>query len=361
MTVPASEGIFGFAAQSAKGSLGSTWYRHKASDVNLGTQQSVQFFPPEVGGGVHPTGAFKAFAFGGGTVSMLPRLENVLGWLVYAASGQLSNMSGTPEAGMHRHRFMPADDPEDMKWLSLRKYIPSSTGATGDLGEVIQDVRVTSMRFIVGAGAIVASNWGFMGLVPTLDETAAVGEAQGWTWTNAYETYESVPLGNKGGLKMPLGSAERKATGCTIDIINRYTAPQEELVIGSYYPDDFILQGQTMMVRWLYKWKDKELYDFIVTNGGTPSGAGVVAWSPVVYTSDFELITESPAVVSGKSNPYRMRFYAQQMAWMSEGTPRLVGGGWLALPFVGTALEQATIRDTFYIDLDNETSDYAWP
>ena len=59
MTVPASEGVFSFGGQTGRGTLAGTFYRHKMLDVNIGTQQAVQYFPQEVGGGVHPTGAFK--------------------------------------------------------------------------------------------------------------------------------------------------------------------------------------------------------------------------------------------------------------------------------------------------------------
>lgn len=358
MTVSAVEGVFGYGAQTAKGTLATTWYRHKALDVNLGMMQSVNYFPQEVGGGIHPTGVFKAFAFGGGNVTLHPRLENVIGWLFYAGCGQLSNMTNVPEAGMTRHRFMPPDAASDVGWMSLRKYIPGATGASDDLGEIIEDARVASLQFNIAAANICGLNVGFVGREPYLDVTCGAGE---WTWNNAYEDYPSVPLGNKGGLKVPLGGGERKATACTVTIANAYTTPREELIIGSYYPDDFILQQQVFSVRWILKWQDSNLYDYIVTNNGTPDGSGHVAWSPVVYTSDFELIAESPADVSGYSNPYRLRFYAQEMAWQSEGTPRLVGGGWLALPIVGTALQQTNNSDTFYADVDNDTATYAWP
>ena len=359
MTVPASEGVFSFAAQTGRGSLGTTWFRHKMLDVDIGTRQSVQYFPQEVGGGVHPTGAFKGFAFGGGTTAMNPRLNSVMGWLMYGGCGQLSNIAATPEAGMTRHRFMPADSPSDMPWMSVRKYVPGATGPSDDIGEIVQDCRVVSQRYVVSPASIMTAQLGFIGRIPTLDVSAS-GPVE-WVYSNAYENYESVPLGNKGGLRTPLGGAERKATNAVVNITNAYTSPQEELVIGDYYPDDFILQRQVFNVAWTFKWRDPTLYDWIVSNNGTPTGAGIVSWSPVVYTTDFELITESPDVVSGLNNPYRLRFYAQQMAWQSQGSPRLVGGGWLALPFVGTALEQTNVRDTFYVDLDNETADYAWP
>lgn len=358
MTIAASESIVGWGPQSAKGTLATTWYRHKALDVNLGTQQAVQYFPQEVGGGFHLTGAFKGFAFGGGTVALAPRLEDVIGWLAYAGCGQLSDIADTPESGINRHRFMPPDSYHDMKWISLRKFIPGATGTSDDLGEIIKDVRVGSQQYKVGPASIVMAEYGFVGREPFLDETA---DSSAWTWANSYETYESVPLGNKGGLYLPFGSTAKKATQAVVTIVNKYTTPQEELIIGSYYPDDFILQQQTFSVQWVFKWKDETLYNQIVTNGGSGDVDGYITWSPVVYTSSFELVTESPANISGFSSPYRLRFYAPEMTWQSQGPPRAVGGGWLALPFVGTALGQSTVSDTFFLDIDNEVSTYSWP
>ena len=38
MTVASTEAVFSYGGQSAKGTLATTWYRHKASRVNVGPQ-----------------------------------------------------------------------------------------------------------------------------------------------------------------------------------------------------------------------------------------------------------------------------------------------------------------------------------
>ena len=231
MTVAASESIFAFGPQSAKGSWASTYYRHKASRVNVGPQQVIRQFPPEIGGGFHPTGAYKQMAFGSGQAIMNPRLENVVGWLMYAACGKISDVEDTPEAGMYRHILTPPDHTYDMPWMSLRRLIPGATGTSDNLGEPLLDCRCVGMRLACAPGAILTSAFTFVGREPKLSETGV----DSWTWGNTYETYPSVPLAHQGSLK--IGGSENKATNLVIDLVNSYTSPQEELIIGSPYPD----------------------------------------------------------------------------------------------------------------------------
>jgi hypothetical protein len=361
MTVLASEGILGFGPQSAKGTEATTYYRHRALRVDFGPQQVQQQFPPEVGGTFHPTGAYKMMAFGGGQTVIHPRLENVVGWLLYGGTGKLSNMAATPEAGITRHRFTPPDEANDMPWMSFKRYIPRSGDASTDIGEVILDGRVAGTRLVMAPGQIVSAMVTLVGREPELAEDVGTGEAHAWSWGNTYEDYPSVPLAHQGSFKLPAGAAEQKATGLTVDIVNRYTNPQEELIIGSPYPDDFALLTQVMQFSWIYKWQDQQLYKRILSYGETADGNGRINWSPVCYSSDCEVIALSPDNISGLSNPYRLRVYAQNVTWASQGPPTLVGGGWLALRFTGTAQAQTDPNNYFFIDLDNETANYAWP
>jgi len=170
-----------------------------------------------------------------------------------------------------------------------------------------------------------------------------------------------VPLAHQGSLKVPLDEAAKPSTGLTVDIINRYTTPGEELIIGSPYPDDFVLLNQSLVASWIYKWHNPTLYQRILTYGESADANGYIDWSPIVYTDSMEFIATSPANISGKSNPYRVRMFAPEITWQSDGPPTLVGGGWLALRFIGTAVEQTNPRDYFQLDLDNEVANYTWP
>jgi len=105
MTVVAQAGVFAFAEQSAKGVFftgsgsGADWssfYRHKAMDIDVGPQQDQRTFPLEVGGIITPTGAYKAGAFGAGGATVNPRLENSFGKLLKGAFGAVASASAGP-------------------------------------------------------------------------------------------------------------------------------------------------------------------------------------------------------------------------------------------------------------------------
>ena len=353
MTVAASEGIFAFGPQTAKGSVASTWYRHKASRVGVGPQQVIQQFPQEIGGGIHPTGAYKSMAFGGGQAIMNPRLENVIGWLMYATVGTVSDIADTPEAGMTRHRFTPPANYYDMKWLSIRRLIPGATGASDNLGEVLTDCRAVGMRLALSPANILTSAHTFVGRQPQLSGTGV----DSWTWGNTYERYPSVPLAHQGSFTV--GGASLPATALSVDLVNGFTGPQEEMIIGSPYPDDFILQRQIPTLTWTYKWHNPSLYQSLLCGSNVESD-GVIDWSPTVHTSTVDFAITSPGNATGMSNPWRLHFYAPEVTWQAAGPPELMAGGWLALQFTGVAQEQ-TAADTFYFELDNLTANYTWP
>lgn len=358
MTVASSEAVFSYGGQSAKGTLATTWYRHKASRVNIGPQQVIQQFPPEIGGGFHPTGAFKMMAFGAGQAILNPRLEDVIGWLMYAAVGQLSSVDDIPEAGMSRHYFTPPDNYYDMKWMSIRRSIPGATGTGDNVGEILLDARCVGMRIAAAPGAILTGAFTFVGREPKLSLTGV----DSWSYNNTYERYPSVPLAHQGWLK--LDHAEEPATNLVLDIVNQYTNPREELIIGSPYPDDFILQRQMLTATWTYKWENPDLYQALLTGDEVEAG-GEIDWSPAVHTAPFEFEVTSPGNATGQTNPWLLNVYAPEFTWQAAGPPELIGGGWLALQFTGIAQEQTT-GDTFRMYLENavQTGDptyYTWP
>jgi len=353
MTVAASAGIFGFGPQSAKGTLATTWYRHKATRVGVGPQQVIRQFPPEIGGGIHPTGAYKAMAFGGGQAILNPRLDNVLGWLMYAAVGQVSDIDDTPEAGMYRHRFTPPDNYYDMQWMSIRRLIPGATGTSDNLGEVLYDCRPVGMRLALTPTNVLTSAFTFVGRIPKLSGT----DVDSWSWGNTYERYPSVPLSHQGSFE--LDGAGQKATALTVDLVNGFTSPQEEMIIGSPYPDDYILQNQGLSLTWTYKWHNPDLYQALLCGSNVESD-GEIDWSPSVHSTSVSFEVNSPDNATGMSNPWKLKVYAPEVTWQAAGPPELVANGWLALQFTGVAQEQA-VGDTFYFEMDNLTSEYAWP
>jgi len=103
MAVTAADGIWGFAPQLTKTTLPGTpkWYRHKASLVDLGVIDDQRVGPLEVGGGPFPTFPYKAGYVVAGGATFMPRLEDVIGWLLYAGVGDCK--SSVPIAGTNVH------------------------------------------------------------------------------------------------------------------------------------------------------------------------------------------------------------------------------------------------------------------
>lgn len=327
MTVPATQGIFGFGLQSAKGATPSSWYRMQATRVDFGFQQGVEQFPPELGGILEPTGAFKSMAFGAGGAVMHPRLKDLVGLLFYAATGNASVVTHT---GYAEHVFLPTTSFSSLPWLTVRRFIPGALVADS-VGESIKDCRLQTIQIDVAPASLAQMTVAIVGREPTLDRNA-----NSWSWANAYENPATVPLANQGSLMRgnPGGTPDTPvpATNVSVALTNGLTDVREEMIIGSPYPDDFVLQSQALTFRWTYKWQDRNLYESLLTGGDT---SGI--WSPQVYYSSFSLVLNSPGNIPSTSIPYQLEIYAPNVAWQAEGPPALIGGGFLTQNFIGTA------------------------
>jgi hypothetical protein len=359
MTVPAMQGIVGWGPQGAKGTYASTFYRMRALDVDLGLTEESTVSPPEVGGDLYPAGAYKLGAFVGGGFGLQPRLDDVIGWLLYGVLGDVATTPDTPESGMYSHEFKPAASSLYLPWMSFRKMIPGATGIADDYGELMLDCKIAAMRFTIPQAGVLTARVDVQGREP-----AGGDDPAGWSWGNAMEGFASIPISMKGGLTIPEYSAsEQPATGCTITLANNLSTPRQERIIGSYFPDDLVPMRRTAELTWVYKWADPALYKKIKLNGGVGTGedwAQRIGWSPIVFTSDFHLEVESPGDVPGMSYPWKLIFDGTEVAWRSDGTPRLAGGDILSLNFVGSCLAPNS-GDFFKITLQNEASGYVWP
>jgi len=100
MATTSGAGILGFGPQAGKGVpvVDGSWYRHKALQVGLGIVDGQQIGPQEVGGRPLPGSPYKSGVSVGGAVTINPRLENSLGWLLFGALGY---QQPAPKAGVN--------------------------------------------------------------------------------------------------------------------------------------------------------------------------------------------------------------------------------------------------------------------
>jgi hypothetical protein len=94
MTVNGQAGDWGFAPQiGLKNYTGLLWRAHRALFVDAGLQDDSRLGPPEVGGIPAPSSAYKNGYFVTGGVTVNPRLEDTLGWLLYATLGDVETIA----------------------------------------------------------------------------------------------------------------------------------------------------------------------------------------------------------------------------------------------------------------------------
>lgn len=365
MTVAASNAEFGIAPQ-ASGKLGSatfvpasyTWRRYKVTRVGFGTQQVQQNFPQEIGGGLTPTGAYKGGVFMAGEVDMLPRVNNVMGFLFYALMGNVSSvtgkdMHGATVTGANTHIFN-YNATNTVPWFSAFKKIPGAT-ASDAFGETAVDCVATSLRLQMNAAGKLTARMGFTGRRPFYEENPSR------SWNNSLEDHTTVP--EACNATFALGANAPAVLSATLEINNQMSNPQQEMIIGSLYPDDFIPLQRTATIRIVTKWANPDLLQLVLT--GSSSGT---TWSSTPYETTsagvnwgFLMQADAPSTIGGSSptTAYSFAVRANKVTWLPNGPTELTAGGMVTQEFVGTVSEPSS-GDYLQIVLQNGQTSYTW-
>jgi hypothetical protein len=345
MTVPAQPGVISFGIQAGKGELATDFFRHRAVSVNYGPVQDPRVFPPEVGGVLTPTGAYKGGIFMAGGFTIMPRLQNYLGYLLLATMGQVVT---TPAGGvLQSHKFTFAADQAYLPWMSVRKKVPGAT----PLWEIGLDNLVTSARFDFPQNGILSARFDFLGRVP--DWTTPPTEV----YAGPYEDYPSVPItcDVDGYLQLPntyYSTTEVPITNLSVMLANNLTTPAQEMIIGSPYPDDYVPLSRGATVQAVLKYADPQLYLDIMT--GAVAGT---TWAPLPFTSNLDVMIKSPGYVPTTTTKYSLRVQASTVMWNVNGSPVLSGGDIVLLPLIGTVLEP-TSGDYLSFTVVNDAAPY---
>lgn len=357
MAVTAQTGTFSFGGQTGKGTLAATFYRHRASDIDLATISDDRLGPPEVGGSPVPTIPFRAGVLASGGALINPRLEDTIGWLLYGATGAWSTTAdedvfGTADTGIQHHEFVFATDEAYLPYLSFRKDIPG-TAAANDLGEIFQDCKIVNLTVALPNDGLISSRIDVLGrAADTQFESAPT-----WSYDNAFETYESIPIGSVTGgfLKIPGFSATAlPVTAGSVSLTNAPLDIRQERQFGSPYLDEITVIGRSLTVDLVVKWKDPQLYRSILT--GTTEGT---QWTAAPFVQDLDIYARSPLVIPTQTTPYEIRFEAPQVMYQVVGGIRLAGNQAVMIRLTGTAIADASGYMNLHVA--NEQTDYTWP
>lgn len=359
MSVPAQGGLYGVALQPAKiGRTGTfdqsalSWYKMRSMNVAVGAVQDQQVFPPEVGGIIVPTGAYKQARFFAGTVDLVPRLEKSIGLLMLGAMGDVSsitgvNADGVVVSGLYTHVFtFDATSSYTLPWLAVRRTVPGAEVADTH-GELGFDCKVANLRLTIPQMGKVALRLTIIGRDFEFDDASA------WTWENAdFESHESTPDVGAGEFK--IGGVTYPVTAAIIDMVNGLTTPRDEMVVGDFAPDDFVPLTRAMTIRIVYKWEDPELFRKIYT--GTADGT---EWTNLPFATEtngnygFEAKFESPGNIGATGAPYRLLVRADKVTWAPDGPVELRGGTIVQQTYIGTVLEPPSGGEYAQIIVEN--------
>lgn len=376
MSVAAQKAVFSLAPQAAKIGLDGTftygdydWYRLKANTISGFEAQVQDVLPPETGGPLVPSGPFKSMAMVQGSIDFIPRLENTLGYLLYATLGSVSSVadmrytaSGWVSApGIVGHLFRFNSDHSDIPWMAVRRSIPGRT--TGETyGAYGWDCRVENMMLNIPASSLITGSMSFVGRQYKRATDAA--EVNAWSYANSLESHKSIAhSGGAGtGEGMRIEGDTPKMSAMSLDITNVLT---REAIVGSYWLDDITCVGRAISARATYRWDNPDLLSKLFY--GSASGTN---WDILPYVAEtlasvkalyFE--AQSPYNIPGTSEPYAVRIMGNSLGLrLDRGSIDLTAGDLIQFS-VGIDLYDATgVGTGEYIEiaLDNDIASYTW-
>lgn len=347
MSVTAQQGIVGFGPQTASDAVATTWYRHRATLVDIDVADDVREGPPEVGGVAVPTFPYKAGPVVAGGFTIQPRLEDTFGWLLYALLGNID--TDLSYGDVYDHVFSLNADAGLVPWVSIRKHIPrKNNGAATDLGQVFEDCKILSATFAFPNDGPIACRIDALGRLFAFED-----DPTAWTWANSQEDWHSIPVGCQTAGFLKFEGVELPVVAATVSMQNVPLDLRQERVYGSPYLEDITIVQRRMAFDFTCKWNDPDLYRKVI--GGT---AGATQWSGTPYTGSFSIKTVSSKLMDSETGPYSLQIDAAEVLLNQVGGVVLAGGQSIMTRFQGVALENTPYCE---VTLHNKKSTYTWP
>jgi len=347
MPVPSVNAAVGWKSQTAKGSAATgAFYWHKQTSSSFMPVELVQPFPPELGGDMLPSGLYKGAYWTAGSLNMVPRVDQALGWLLWSFSGS-GAISG---AGPYMHTFPGQQDnfvPE--KWLTFRRRVPKVGGTY--FGETFQDCKVNALTINGTPGSILTMRADVAGLSSTVTDPCS---GEGWTPSTdngGYDAFSGAPITCVSGFEMPDGTPITLINSVTITLNNNAPDPRQMLVIGNYSPVDIIPLSRTITIEATAFWEDAVMYKNIVYGGGT-------TWTPTLYTgySPLEIYFQTPGNLAGGAYAGVLGFWAAANAVTWSVRPIDTRGGDIVVLSLQGQVNALTSGEAWRLYLQNAKS-----
>ena len=364
-----SAGLFGVAPQVAFETPGNTFSWFPLVNCDFGPLEGQDNLPPEVGGAALSRGRFKTGIVFGGNIDIVPRLYEDIGWLLYAAMGDVSTVENstiaqyiagagvTANVDAHRFRFLSTNE-FFIPYLTAHKLLPHDVAAS-QVGEIAEDCRITNMALMATPAAVVAMRFGLLGRATA---TTVWDKDPGWAAT--YDTEDTFMVTScTGSVKLKdtddASYIEYDTGAVNLTLANNVLPPAQARKIGSGHPIDFPVLSRAITLTTTCYVEDYDLY--MQSFGGVATPVVDCGWSCVPYNGDFDITLNSAALIGATAEYHQMRIRTTQSNCNFMVRPIvLVPNQPVVFQLVATVQNPDTgSAIDWYIQ--NAVADYTWP
>jgi hypothetical protein len=367
-SVPAAAVDFSFAPQPAlvgeDGTFDVTeynWRKLVLLALEGGLNVMEEPLSNELGTIIVPPGVIRTGVGFEMQLSAYARLEESLGWLLYATLGDVEttaneDINGNAAPGVYTHRFrFDPDSSYLIPYFASRFKLPSFTG-TDDRGEVGFDCMVASLSLQVPQRGKIGVQLGLRGREAIYDNNPGA-----WEVVNNYEFTETAPESSTGHFK--IGGVEYPIFGIEWTMNNALTGMDEEQVVGSLYAGSFVPLSRSAQGRAVVKFADNKLSQEVYT--GVSDGTTVNTLPAFVETTGgvkaFEGYFEAPSKIPGTNTPYALAIQGDRVVMTRQGGTSSQAGRIMVNNYSFLLVHPGDGRQYFEIVLQNGIPSYEWP
>jgi len=286
---------------------------HSLTDLSFGPIKNSETLPPETNMRALPTGAYVTGAWGAGGLSLIPRLDNRLGWLLLAALGEVSTISdirltdlsimggdGSQDLAIHPenegincHIFSMVDINQFfVPWLTVRRLLPNLID-NERVGELFQDAHIGTLT--INASSVSPLTFDVTMLARIHEDYAFYPDPFGtgeWSDDITFDELEHFGVTSCEGW-VKINDEKYDVTNLTITLTNNLLPPAQTIIIGSYSPTDFPVLGRTLeaTVTFLVDTYDLYVSSFI--------GGDVTYWADISEKTGYTAAGGAGSAVDG--------------------------------------------------------------
>lgn len=344
-----------------------SWY--SLTDVGMSPVKTQVPLAQEIGGRALTSGTYVTGAWAAGPVTLIPRLDNRVGWLLLAGMGNVSSVANTEidnlailggahgsDTGVNSHIFtFQSDDQHFVPWCTVRRRLPHTTAANR-LGEEFQDCKIGAMTGTIATGTPFTVD---LDMVGRLKQSNYVFDFNPDWGTQTYDDYDTFAVPSCAG-HFKVGGTAFSVTNMTFTVANNVLPPAQSVVIGTIHPQDFPTLSRTFTVTATFLVDTWDLY--VSTFAGSSVSATDSNASCTIYQADIDVLVASQNYITG-SQRYELRVLSNQSsdnaAW-TVAPVRIIPDR----PVVVTAtcsVQSLASGDPVYIIIQNDKANYTLP